>query len=226
MKQLEFPTKTNLMMTGIIMCLFFVFLCFIVQLPQANSQETAWLMQVHGYYADYDATLSSISIFLAYVGGAPVSGALVLLLCAMAYVKKRGDLSLFAGIAFVGAVAIGWLFKEIIARPRPLVWEQVAPYFGYSFPSNHSMYAMVLAGILIVFSWKSDWQKFTLIFGVVWCLLMGLSRVYLGAHFPTDVIGGLSLGLIWLCLVTWLFIYFNIFQHRASNTAGNHEVKL
>ncbi len=226
MKQLEFPTKTNLMITGIIMCLFFVCLCFIVQLPQANSQETKWLIQGNDYFDHYDAALSSISVFLAYVGGAPVSSALVLLLSAMAHVKKRGDLCLFAGIAFVGAVAIGWLFKEIIARPRPLVWEQVAPYFGYSFPSNHSMYAMVLAGILLVFSYQTAWRTVAIMMGGFWCLVMGLSRMYLGAHFPTDVIGGLSLGLIWLCLVTWLFIYFNIFQHRASNTAGNHEVKL
>lgn len=208
------------------MCLFFVCLCFIVQLPQANSQESEWLIQLHAYYAPYANALSSISIFLAYIGGAPLSSGIILLLSALAYVKKRGDLSIFAITAFVGAVAMGWLFKEIIARPRPQVWEQIAPQFGNSFPSNHSMYAMVLAGIVLAFAYQTAWRHVALIIGVLWCLAMGLSRIYLGAHFPTDVMGGLSLGLVWLCLVTWLFIHFNIFQHRASNTAGNHEVKL
>ena len=214
------------MITGLIMCLFFICLCFIVQLPQANIQETQWLLQGHHYYAHYDAALSSISIFLAYVGGAPISSALVLLLSALAFVKKRGDLSFFAITAFVGAIAIGWLFKEIVARPRPQVWEQIAPQFGYSFPSNHSMYAMVLAGILLVYGYQTAWRHVAIMLGGLWCFVMGLSRMYLGAHFPTDVVGGFSLGLVWLCLVTWLFIRFNIFQHRASNTAGNHEVKL
>ncbi len=205
------------------MSLIFGWLCFLVQSPVVNAEETAWLWWG---YQQHNMALTYFSTILAYLGGTPMMGVLVLLISALAYKKQRIELSIFSILAFGGIVAIGWFFKELIARPRPEIWEQMAPYYGYSFPSNHSAYAMVFAGILVIVSADSAWQKFAIICAVLWCCVMGLSRMYLGAHFPTDVLGGFSLGLGWLCLLTWLFIRFNIFQHRASTIAGNHEVKL
>ena len=223
MKQLELPSKTSLATTGILMSLFFVFLAFMVQSPSLTMQETQWLLWLH---QQHSTILTQMSAILAYLGGLLIMGLVIITICAITYKKQRIDLSLFTLISFVGSVVIGWLFKEIIARPRPEIWPQIAPHFGYSFPSNHTIYAVVLAGVLVAISYTSAWRTPVTIFAMLWCVLMGLSRMYLGAHFPTDVLGGLCLGVSWLCLVTWIFIHFNFFQYRASTTAGTHEVKL
>lgn len=223
MKELELPSKTSLALTGLLMSLIFLCLVFIVQSPSLNIQETQWLLWG---YQQHSIGLTYFNTTLAYLGGSPSMALVILIICVVAYKKQRIDLSLFTIIVFAGAVAIGWLFKEMVARPRPDLWQQLAPYYGYSFPSNHTIYAVILAGVLVVISYASAWRTPAIIFGLVWCVLMGLSRMYLGAHYPTDVLGGVSLGLAWLCLVTWLFIHFNLFQYRASTTAGTHEVKL
>ena len=73
---------------------------------------------------------------------------------------------------------------------------------GYSFPSGHTMAATLLCGVLAVFavitlkSWR--WRVRAVLSACVMVLLVGFSRVYLGAHFLSDVLGAAAAGLAWL----------------------------
>ncbi|XID74411.1 phosphatase PAP2 family protein [Alkanindiges sp. WGS2144] len=223
MNQSKIPAKTRLLSVAIFMSLIFAVLGFTVQLPALTAQETSWLWELQHWQP---SGLMQVSIALAYVGGTPGMAVIILLISSFAYKQQRRDISLFAMVAFAGSVMTGWIGKEIISRPRPEVWDKVAPYYGYSFPSNHSVYAVILAGILIMASLHTRWRNHAVVFGMIWSVLMGVSRMYLGAHFATDVLGGWVLAIAWLCLLSWVFIHFNLFQYRASTPAGNHEVKL
>ena len=108
------------------------------------------------------------------------------------------------GICTLGAIAFGALFtniilKEVIARPRPFdagyydFWAFVGKPVedGFSFPSGHATATMAAAtALLFTANKKWSWS------GMILTILMGLSRIYLTVHYPTDVIAGLIVGAI------------------------------
>lgn len=104
----------------------------------------------------------------------------------------------------IGAVVIGLatvgngLIKTVVARERPELLEPIVVETGYSFPSGHAALGMVGWGILAVLLWRSRLPRgvrigLVVAAGVV-VFLIGLSRVYLGVHYPTDVVAGWVLG--------------------------------
>ena len=103
-----------------------------------------------------------------------------------------------------GASTLGTLIKLVVARPRPdanlvHVFEKLGEF---SFPSGHVLFYVSLIGFLWFMSytlWKPSWKRtLTLwVFGIT-MVLAGVSRIYLGEHWPSDVFGSYLLGTIWL----------------------------
>lgn len=118
-----------------------------------------------------------------------------------------------------GALFLGWnvlvwaglgnsLIKHLVQRPRPTVDRLVAAS-SYSFPSGHSITAMLLWGSLIVMiAWQHhEHRKWALSLSLIfscWIVIIGLSRIYVGVHYPSDVAAGWSLGFVLLTLTQWL----------------------
>lgn len=93
------------------------------------------------------------------------------------------------------------LIKNIIARHRPPAEVQpLVHYDNYSFPSGHSFFSMLFLGLLAYFAHKYIKNKYLKLFTEIICFLgiifVGFSRLILGVHYPTDVLGGFILGLI------------------------------
>ncbi len=103
------------------------------------------------------------------------------------------------------------LFKNIICRPRPIGIALTAAS-GYSFPSGHSSGSLAFYGLLIYFVYKNMKNKkikCSLIVALcILILLIGLSRIYLGVHYASDVLGGYIFGLI------YLIIFINLLKLR------------
>lgn len=114
---------------------------------------------------------------------------------------RRGRTVRFFVAVMLGVPGLEVFFKEFFRRPRPELAHAVTPD---SFPSGHTLAATVLAGaLLLIFlpSARKGWQRLALLGGaVLWPLLMALSRVYLGRHYPTDVVASLFLGTAWVAL--------------------------
>lgn len=98
------------------------------------------------------------------------------------------------------------ILKHIIQRARPPLAERLIVQNGYSYPSGHSMMALCLYGVLIYIIYKEIKNKklkilLILLFTSL-ILLIGLSRIYVRVHYPSDVVGGfsLSLSIIILCI--------------------------
>ncbi len=108
-------------------------------------------------------------------------------------------------VALVGGGFLNTLLKDVFGRPRPTVVEQVTQVSSLSFPSGHSMTAFIayaavayLGGRLeptAVLRWTT-WGLASLLI-----LAIGASRIYLGVHYPSDVLGGYLAGLAWLAFV-------------------------
>ena len=111
----------------------------------------------------------------------------------------------FAAANLVGIVALNYALKEIVQRPRPEGFRLIAES-GYSFPSGHSMIAMGFYGLLAWMAWTYERDPVVrrvsvLGFSTV-VILVGISRIYLGVHYASDVIAGFCLSLAWLALYT------------------------
>lgn len=100
--------------------------------------------------------------------------------------------------AFLGSVTLNEALKRLFERPRPaLDWAE--PASGYGFPSGHAMNATVIYGALALIAWQLWGPRAgvaALVLGLSLAALIGSSRVYLGVHWTTDVIGGLLAGFV------------------------------
>ena len=103
------------------------------------------------------------------------------------------------------------LLKNIIQRPRPIEYRLIDET-GYSFPSGHSMVSVAFYGLIIYFMYKSikiskiKWLLISLLSIVI--ILIGTSRIYLGVHYTSDVIGG------FLISISYLIIFITAFGEK------------
>ena len=111
----------------------------------------------------------------------------------------------------IGGLAISVAMKGLFARPRPEFISSMEHVVSPSFPSGHSMLSAVvyltLGALLARTSTGWRYKIYFLSMALLLTLLVGISRVYLGVHYPTDVLAGWSAGLIW-ALTCWLITYF------------------
>ena len=129
---------------------------------------------------------------------------LVMLLAVQAFAPGRRP-GLCAALNLVGVVILNQVFKFLVHRPRPEGFRLIAES-GYSFPSGHSMVAMAFYGLLawMVYRYERDHLVRRVCvtgFGIV-VVLVGISRIYLGVHYASDVIAGFCLAFAWLALYT------------------------
>ena len=115
--------------------------------------------------------------------------------------------ALFLGIASGGSLALNETMKLFFARPRPqLAWAPVLP--DYSFPSGHTMNSLAVYVALAVVLWSVRGRRVglaSLAAAITLTLVIGVSRIYLGYHYLTDVVGGLLAGTAWLLIVAAAF---------------------
>jgi membrane-associated phospholipid phosphatase/phosphoglycolate phosphatase-like HAD superfamily hydrolase len=101
--------------------------------------------------------------------------------------------ALYLALSVAAAVIINPILKQVFARPRP-VDDPLVTVSSTAFPSGHTTTATTIATALAVIAWPTRWRWPVIAAAAVFSLLMAVSRVYLGVHWPSDVVGGLALG--------------------------------
>lgn len=115
------------------------------------------------------------------------------------YYYRRSEVTTL-GIAAVGAIGLNYLLKVRFGRVRPALWKWIVDVGHYSFPSGHAMMSIVIYGFISYILAKQfpQWREQIFALTVVLVVAIGLSRLYLGVHWPTDVVAGYAVGLVWL----------------------------
>lgn len=125
--------------------------------------------------------------------------------------------ALFAATAFVGSAVLNLGSKQLFQRERPSLWESIAPESTFSFPSGHAMGSMTLAATVVFLAWPTRWRWPALLGAALFVPLVGLSRVHLGVHYPSDILGGWCAALVWVCGVHAL-----MYRRRWSPASATH----
>jgi undecaprenyl-diphosphatase len=151
--------------------------------------------------------MDTLMNFLTDLGSIFVVPALFVLVQAWLLWRRRFRAGLFLLVASIGSLVLQGTMKLFFARPRPqLPYAHVLP--DSSFPSGHTMNAVVFYGAVALLLWSIHGRRVGLAavaVATVIALGVGISRIYLGYHYLTDVVGGILAGLAWLVVVSAAF---------------------
>lgn len=178
---------------------------------------------VYRYRSDTTTTFVKI---ITDIGDVQAYLVVIPLVAVLLYYKghHRWKLSLQATIVLLSASLLNVGIKDLISRPRPIEDMRLVTASSWSFPSGHSMSAIAFYGFLIYLTWKyvpNMFLKIALIIVQAFLIVgIGLSRVYLGVHYPTDVAAGFIAGLFWLILCIVVFKFVNFYRDRRARQQG------
>lgn len=145
---------------------------------------------------------------VTFLGKPPFLALLCIVACAFLLHRHRYHLVAFLLTSvLVGGLIDTWV-KLAVSRERPSLENPVATAFGKSFPSGHAMSSTITYGALLLILLPlipAARRRLAIIGTVVWLLIIGFTRLALGVHYISDVLGGYALGAAWLTLTTAAF---------------------
>jgi undecaprenyl-diphosphatase len=151
--------------------------------------------------------LANAALDVTALGSATVLGLVVLAVAGFLILQGMWRTGLFVLIATTGGLFINGALKQLFQRPRPDVVSHLRDVMTYSFPSGHALTSAVVYLTLGALSMRIAKRRITKFYcmaiAMLTTALVGISRVYLGVHYPTDVVAGWMIGLSW-ALVCWL----------------------
>ena len=167
-------------------------------LTMADAQLSTWL---HSHTRPW---LTSAMFVVTSLGSSLIASCIAVVF-GVYLIRRRRFYWLAAFLSSVyGGMLLNRILKYVFQRPRPRFDDPLLSLTSYSFPSGHTMTATVLFGVLAAYflTTTPDWRRRVVIVFVagLLILLVGFSRMYLGVHYLSDVLGAMAEGLAWLAL--------------------------
>lgn len=160
------------------------------------------LLFVHSHA---NAVLDATMIFFTRAGSAAVLIPFDILVFLYILRRRERTHAMFWVLAVGGAALLNTFAKHVFARVRPDFWISLLPETTFSFPSGHAMQSMAVVAGLVALTWHGRLRWPVALIGVCFVFLVGLSRVYLGVHFPSDILAGWMASLAWTIGLSVLF---------------------
>ncbi len=192
---------------GVISTLIFIFLFFslVEDLVSQDATVMADLRIINLLQLFRTPLFTKIMLYFTYLGNWQVVLFGVLCFGALFALSKRWKYAWALLISTAGAEAFVWIVKNIIQRPRPLLVNALIKQTGYSFPSGHALVTFAFYGLLTYIAWREYRSKIirisSLTLGIAVIAIIGFSRIYLGVHYPSDVLASYAAGAAWLSVI-------------------------
>ena len=154
------------------------------------------------------ATLVTVVKAITSLGGTAVLAGVIGVAVLGLLIRRRWRLALYLLVTGAGALVLVPVLKSLVGRLRPVVAHPIAHGTGNSFPSGHTLGSMVCYGALfLVFlpAARGRWRRVFTVTIVALIALVGVSRILLGVHYVSDVIGGWAIGITWLGITAFAF---------------------
>lgn len=156
------------------------------------------------------------ALFFTVTTAGDVASIIVMTLVLLAYLyyrKRQRDIVIL--VASVGGAAVAnIILKLLFQRARPSLWHSSVVETSFSFPSGHAMLSSALIFSVIVIAWKTRYRWVVVVGGALFVLLVGVSRLYFGVHYPSDIIAGWSVSMVWVFIVSLVIL-------RGRKTGGD-----
>ncbi|PWR11248.1 PA-phosphatase [Micromonospora acroterricola] len=176
--------------------------------PPLHRLDATITHALHHYALDHPAWVALMRVWTEVFAPMPLRAVALLLVI---WLLRRGArrLALWATTTMVVGGLMGPLLKLLVGRDRPELLDPVARAAGYSFPSGHALNATLAAGVLLLvllpYVGRGVWRVVLWVAAVLLVVVTGLSRVALGVHFASDVLGGWLLGVAVVAATTAAF---------------------
>ena len=148
-----------------------------------------------------------------------------------AYLFFRRGHALYAVLLLIssaGAALLATFLKYLFQRPRPELFESDYTASFYSFPSGHATIAVAFYGTLalLIALRLQDWRRWAvLVVGAALALLLGLSRLYLGVHYPTDILAGYLAATLWTGTVATVVVFWRPDLALSKNPGESNKLR-
>jgi undecaprenyl-diphosphatase len=202
-KELRFLSMDMIIVLLVFVAALFISLSIVRNIVWQEKKEfdTSIFNYVGGFVSD---TMTSVMNFFTFFGGQFFLIPVYLMMIAyFLFFKKNRWLGLKISAVSVSSLIIMFTLKKVFGRARPLT-PLLREVNGLSFPSGHAFMSFSLCGILMYIVHKADfhrWQKYLLYaFLLTFTFFVGLSRVYLRVHYPSDVVAGFCMGILWVTI--------------------------
>jgi undecaprenyl-diphosphatase len=176
------------------------------------------------FHAHLNTATGPVWQTISFAGGGTLMWiTLVSAVVLLAFMKRWQSLVTLV-LTVPGGILAGEGLKLLVQRHRPYLIGPFVDWAGYSFPSGHAISATLLYGFTCLALWgvvrAKHWRALSVCVAAAITLLVGLSRIALGAHYLTDVLGGFIVGLSWLtgCLMTKRVIVRRFIVARAPQS--------
>lgn len=150
------------------------------------------------------AVVTPVAIGISDLGGTLPMTALAVVLCLGLAWRRRWAEAVLVGVATGGAGVLVVVGKHLIGRSRPPAADHLVTETNQAFPSGHSLGSIVVIGVLVAVvlsrPHRPATRRITVTVAALFVGAVGLSRWYLGVHWPTDILGGWCAGALWLAL--------------------------
>ena len=178
-----------------------------------DDKLTGFDENVHSFIISFESSFLTETFKTITFLSSPIFLILLSILLFFIFKNKKYGLLSFCNLVFI--VLLNQGLKLLFERPRPIEWMLIEES-GYSFPSGHAMVSAAFYGILIYLIWQTNIDKkykiiWTVILSIL-ILLIGLSRIYLGVHYASDIIAGFTISLSYVIIATTLINFY--LKHR------------
>lgn len=197
------PLIATIGIVGLTSCLLILFvlakLAEEVLEREAFAFDTNFLLWLHQFA---NPNLDNLMLFITNLGNPStvvVVASVTLLL--LWWRRYREEAKVFV-LACLGALILNTGLKLFFSKPRPELWHRLISETSFSFPSGHALGSIVLYGF-IAYELATHYPHFVKVIyslTVILIAAIGISRLYLGVHWPTDIIAGYGVGFLWLMI--------------------------
>ncbi|MGG6296350.1 phosphatase PAP2 family protein [Leptolyngbya sp. AN02str] len=141
-------------------------------------------------------------------------------LCAFA---RRWRSLLYLTLSLGGNALINQAGKAVWHRARPQLWDSAYPLpVDFSFPSGHAMTSMAVAATLVVLLWHSRWRWIAITLSTAYVIVVGWTRLYLGVHYPSDIVAGWMVAIAWSISLCWFIQPGRYLQPSSPPSQSSH----
>jgi undecaprenyl-diphosphatase len=210
----------------ILVCVaFFAMLANVVMAGGTQAADDAVLLWMNQHESP---ELTDVALNVTALGAGMVVWLVVIVASVFLWSSRHRWSAALLWVSILGSGLINSVMKLFFNRPRPQLFPWRAPYAGLSsFPSGHSMTSMVCYATLAYLVARLEPNRFLrrFTFGVAVLIvgMIGLSRMYLGVHYPTDVLAGFTMGLAWASFSALFIEALRYFRHRKPEVAAQEK---